>query len=348
MTIAFAVTAAFMFVLRPLANSIGLIDHPGGRKAHVGNVPIIGGVAMFFGVFVGLTLIQGPSAELFSLFVACLMLVAIGALDDRFGLPTTVRFTTQIAAALIMVYGGGLQLHDIGDPFGIGVLSLNGFSLIATVIVTVTVINAYNFVDGVDGLAGSLALIGLFAVAIAGGVGASSTAVALMIATAIVGFLVFNFPMNGNRRLRSFMGDAGSTFLGFAIVWVALSVSQGSDGIISPVYCLWFAAIPIFDCMTCFVRRLRRHKSPLTPGRDHFHHVLVRSGMRARQVLAVLVGLQLLYAVTALAGHYAGVPDFVMFAAWAVLGLTQRRVINKVASWYHHLPSQRKRLASAD
>ena len=229
--------------------------------------------------------------------------VAIGGLDDRFGLPKTVRFASEIAAVLVMVYGGGLQLHDIGAPFGTGILSMGGFSLIATVVVTVTIINAYNFVDGADGLAGLLVLIGLIAVAIVGGAGASSTAIALLVSTAIVGFLVFNFPMNGNRRLRSFMGDAGSTFLGFAIVWVALSVSQGSDGIISPVYCLWFAAIPIFDCLTRFVRRLVRHVSPLTPGRDHFHHVLYRSGMGVRRVLAVLAGLQLLYAVTALTGR---------------------------------------------
>ncbi|MCH7822674.1 MAG: undecaprenyl/decaprenyl-phosphate alpha-N-acetylglucosaminyl 1-phosphate transferase, partial [Proteobacteria bacterium] len=206
------------------------------------------------------------------------LLVVVGGLDDRFGLPATVRFATEIAAALIMVYAGGLQLHDIGDPFGVGVLSLDGFSLIATVIVTVTIVNAYNFVDGADGLAGLLVLIGLIAVAIVGGAGASSTAIALLASTAIVGFLVFNFPVNGNRRLRSFMGDAGSTFLGFIIVWVALGVSQGPDRFISPVYCLWFAAIPVFDCLTRFVRRLVRHVSPLTPGRDHFHHVLYRSG----------------------------------------------------------------------
>ena len=346
MTVAFAVTAAFMFALRPLANSFGLLDHPGGRKAHVGNVPIIGGLAMFIGVFVGLTLIQGPSAELFTLFVACLLLVAIGALDDRFGLPKTVRFAAQVAAALIMVYGSGLQLHDIGDPFGIGVLSLNGFSLIATVIVTVTIINAYNFVDGVDGLAGSLVLIGLMAVAIAGGVGASSTAIALMVATAIVGFLVFNFPMNGNRRLLSFMGDAGSTFLGFVIVWVALSVSQGSERIISPVYCLWFAAIPIFDCVTCFVRRLLHHKSPLMPGRDHFHHALQRGGLNVRQTLGVLVGLQAMYAATALTGHFAGIPDFAMFAGWSILGLSQCCVIRAIAI-YHRYSILRNLRASA-
>ena len=128
MTVAFAVTAAFMFALRPLASSFGLLDHPGGRKAHVGNVPIIGGLAMFIGVFVGLTLMQGPSAELFSLFVACLLLVVIGGIDDKFSLPRSVRFAAQISAVLIMIYSGGLQLHDAGDPFGTGILSMGRLS----------------------------------------------------------------------------------------------------------------------------------------------------------------------------------------------------------------------------
>jgi UDP-GlcNAc:undecaprenyl-phosphate GlcNAc-1-phosphate transferase len=209
-------------------------------------------------------------------------------------------------------------------------------------------INAYNLVDGVDGLAGSLALIGLSAVVFIGGIGASSTHVALMLSVAIVGFLIFNFPMNGKRPLRTFMGDAGSTFLGFAIVWVALSVSQGSERLVSPVYCLWFAAIPIFDCLTCVVRRSLAGKSPLTSSRDHFHDKLFRGGMGVRQVLAVLAGLQLLYAAAAVAAHYSSaIPDVAMFATWSVLGLTQRQVIKKVAELYKHRSSQRKHRALA-
>ena len=347
MTVVFAITAVFMYALRPLASSIGLIVHPSGRRSQASDVPVIGGVAMFVGVFAGLTLIHGPNAGHFALFVACLALVAISSLDDCFSLPASVRVATQVTAVVIMVYGGGLQLNDIGNPFGTGIISMGGFTLIATVIVAVTTINAYNLVDGVDGLAGSLALIGLSAVVLIGGIGASSTHVALMLAVAIVGFLMFNFPINGKRPLRTFMGDAGSTFLGFAIVWVALSISQESERLVSPVYCLWFAAIPIFDCLTCFVRRSLARKSPLTSARDHFHDALFRGGMGARQVVTVLVGLQLLYTAAAVAAHYSAIPDVAMFATWSVLGLTQRRVIKKVAELYKHRSSQRKHRALA-
>ena len=130
------------------------------------------------------------------------------------------------------------------------------------------------------------------------------------------------------------MGDAGSTLLGFSIVWVTLGISQGSDRLISPVHCLWFASIPIYDLFTCFVRRMLKGRSPFTPGRDHFHHTLQRGGFGVRSSLGVLGVLQAGYAIIGIAGHQAGVPDVVMFSAWSVLGLSQRFVIKQLAR--HH------------
>jgi len=207
------------------------------------------------------------------------------------------------------------------------------FSLIVTVVVSVTVINAYNLVDGIDGLAGALALIAFLAVAVLTGAGSMPGTIALTIAAGIVGFLLCNFPVIWNRPVRSFMGDAGSTFLGFTIVWVALSISQGPERVISPVHCLWFAAIPIYDSMTCFVRRSLAGKSPFTAGRDHFHHILKRGGLGVRNSLGVLTGLQLVYAIIGLIAHFVGLADVVVFGVWAVLGLLQRRIIWKIAAY---------------
>jgi UDP-GlcNAc:undecaprenyl-phosphate GlcNAc-1-phosphate transferase len=331
--IAFAVTVIFMFALRPVAKSVHLIDRPGGRKFHIGDVPIIGGLAMFAGVVAGLTMLPMPVGVSSSIMLASLLLVVIGTLDDRYGLPASVRFVAQATAVLIMVYGAGLSLTEIGDPFGTGIISMGPFTLIFTLLVGTTVINAYNLIDGVDGLAGSLALIALLAFAVAGGLGSLATAYALTAAAAIVGFLLFNFPVIWNRPVRSFMGDAGSTLLGFTIVWVAIGASQGPARLISPVICLWFAAIPIYDSLTCFVRRSLARKSPFTPGRDHFHHVLNRSGMGVRRTLGILTGLQVVYVIVALLAHRVGVPDYAMFGAWAVLGVTQRSVIYRIATY---------------
>jgi len=336
MVVAFAVASAFMFALRPVAKAIGLVDQPGGRKSHDGDIPVVGGTAMFAGVLAGMTLVNGTTYSIPTLLVACFLLLLVGLLDDRYHIPVQVRLATQIAAVVIMVYGADLSLYGIGDPFGSGEVLMGRFTLIFTMLVTLTMINAYNLIDGVDGLAGSLALVALLAISAVAGVGHMATAVALTVSAAIVGFLLFNFPVAWNRHVRCFMGDAGSTFLGFTIVWVTLGISQGPERLISPVICLWFASIPIYDCLTCFVRRALSGKSPFASGSDHFHHTLKRGGFGVRATLGILAGLQAIYAIVALLGHFAQVPDVVMFTGWSALGLSQHSIIGKISQLHRH------------
>lgn len=331
LTVAFIVTVALMLALHPLAAKIGLVDRPGGRKLHDGNIPIIGGIAMFVGMAIGTYILGSPLNGFLSALLAGLLLVIVGAIDDGISLPPATRAITQIGVVLIMVYGANLQLSDIGDPFGTGVISTERLAVIFTLVVSLTVINAFNFVDGIDGLAGSMALLALLAVAVVAGFTSVFGAVALTIMASIIGFLLFNFPVKKNRAVRAFMGDAGGTLLGLCVVWLTLGISQGAERIISPVHCLWFAAIPVFDCLTCFVTRILHKKSPVTPGRDHFHHKLRRGGFSVRQVLGILTGLQFIYATIGISGFFALVPDYVMFTAWSVLGLSQHLIIRTIA-----------------
>jgi UDP-GlcNAc:undecaprenyl-phosphate GlcNAc-1-phosphate transferase len=335
--VALIVTIAFMFALRPLAKRVGLVDRPGGRKLHTGDIPIIGGIAMFAGIFSGLSILGLDLNFLLSIFVASFLLVTIGVIDDKYPLPAAARMTTQVAVVLIMIYGADLYLADIGDPFGTGLITTGPFMLIFTALVTLTMINAYNMIDGIDGLAGSLAMVAMVSVAAVAGINNAFGAMALVIAASVFSFLLFNFPVKWNRPVRSFMGDAGSTLLGFTIVWATLGVAQGEARVISPVHALWFAAVPIFDCLTCFVRRSLQGKSPFTPGRDHYHHTLKEGGFGVRQRLGILTGIQLVYAIIGLTGHFAGVPDYVMFTAWSILGLSQRIIICRVARSSHLL-----------
>jgi UDP-GlcNAc:undecaprenyl-phosphate GlcNAc-1-phosphate transferase len=320
-----------MISLRPVAKRVGLLDKPGGRKLHDGEVPVIGGLAMFFGIFTGLAILGLDTQTLVGILIASFLLVVIGTIDDGFAIPAIARMSIQFVVVLVMVYGADLRLGDMGDPFGTGTIHTGRFMLIFTLLVTLTMINAYNLIDGVDGLAGSLAAIALLSVTAAAGVENPFGAAALVAAGAVFAFLLFNFPAIWNRPVRSFMGDAGSTLLGFTIVWITIGVAQGADRVISPVHCLWFAAVPIFDCLTCFVRRTLKKKSPFTPGRDHFHHTLRRGGFSVRQNLGILTGMQVVYATVGLIGFFAGIPDYVMFASWSALGLSQRLVIRALA-----------------
>lgn len=339
--VAFFVTLLFIAALRPLAKTIRLVDLPGGRKRHVGEVPVIGGIAMFLGLLTGMTVLPAGYPMAFHLAIAGALLVTVGALDDRFTMPTSVRLLTQASVVLIMVYGSNVRMFDIGDPFGFGTITLGSAELVVTALITVSVINAFNMMDGIDGLAGTMALIALICIALVAGYEHPMAAFALLATGSVIAFLMTNFPTIYNRKARTFMGDAGSMFIGFVVAWVTMSVSQGEGAVATPVICLWFAAMPIYDFFTRFVRRIRKGYSPFRPARDHYHHMLMRSGMGVRVTLGVLTGLQLSYAIIGLLGHFMGVADVVMFSAWAVLGISQNRIIDKVAA--HYRLQQRKR-----
>ena len=328
--IAFAMTLVFMVAFRSFAQRIELVDKPGGRKSHVGAIPLIGGAAMYGGLLCGLLLLPGDVMAMANLLLAAGLLVIVGVLDDKRALRWWIRIAAEVLAVLIMVYGGGLMLYDIGNPFGTGPVYLGGAAVFFTVLVCLTGINALNMVDGADGLAGSLALIALTSVAIVSAVALPVTNIVLIAGAVVLGFLLFNFPLIANRRLLSFMGDSGSTLLGFLILWTTISVSQGADRVVSPVICLWFASMPVYDLMTRFFCRIREGGSPFRACRNHFHHMLERGGLSARQVVGVLAGFQLLYATVGLAAHFAGIADVVMFSAWAVLGVTQHWVIRQI------------------
>src|SRR5215510_13312550 len=122
------VTILFMFALRPVARGIGLIDRPGGRKMHIGEVPVTGGLAMMGGLVIG-ALYSHSAVSGFAFFLTALtLLVLIGALDDRYDLPASVRFLAQICAALLMVAGADVVAIDIGQPFFGDVVELGWMS----------------------------------------------------------------------------------------------------------------------------------------------------------------------------------------------------------------------------
>ncbi len=325
-------TLLLMFVLRALAVRLQLTDRPGGRKHHSGDIPLIGGIARFAGIFLGLYLATGAAGSTRYLMLAGALLVAVGALDDRHSLPRLVRLAAEVGAALLMIVGGGLIIADIGNPFGFGIIYLGPAAIVGSVLVTVTVINAFNFIDGVDGLAACMVLVALSAGALASGLAAPTTLIAVVVSAAILGFLVFNFPTKEENPLRTFMGDAGSTLLGLIVVWFTIAITQGESRQISPVVGLWFAMVPLADFFSCFVQRLARGKSPLTAGRDHFHHALLRAGLSARQILGLLTSMAMLYAGIGLLGDRLGVPDWAMFSLWLSLGASQYWLIKHIAA----------------
>ena len=224
---ALALTMVLTLLLRPVAIHFQLTDKPGGRKQHIGEIPLVGGIAMLISIIVGLAVIE--HVRFWHFLLPAAILVLMGVVDDRRGVRVSVRLATQVAASLAMMLGGGLFLRDIGDPFGTGILGLGSFAIPLSVVIALTVINAFNFVDGIDGLAASMALIALGAGALVSGLSGPPAALAALACGAILGFLPFNFPGKRNSRVRTFMGDAGSTLLGFIVVWFTIAITQGDS-----------------------------------------------------------------------------------------------------------------------
>ncbi len=186
-----------------------ITDKPGGRKQHIGEIPLIGGIAMFIGILVAaMTTVQ--TTGLWTLLVPAALLVTVGVIDDRYNIRVSARLAAQTCAVLVMMIGGGLYLRDIGDPFGTGRLGLGILAIPVSVLVTLSVINAFNFIDGIDGLAASMALIGLTGAALATGLRSSAVSVAAIACGAMLGFLLFNFPAFRNRRLRTSAASYGA------------------------------------------------------------------------------------------------------------------------------------------
>ena len=338
--LAITATVGAILLLRVVAPRLGLIDHPTGHKIHTGEVPIIGGLAMSVGLAVALPFAGLPSQTVASLLAACGVLALVGAVDDRFHLPVGIRFGAQIGAALIMIYWGGVELTDLGHLVSTELFTLGRWSVLMTVVATVGVINSMNMADGLDGLAGSLALVTFVLASLLGAGGHPGIAtLALLTCAVLVAFLTFNAPIPGrDPRTRLFMGDAGSMMIGLLISWCLIALAQGPERVINPVTALWLFALPLLDTLSVMLRRILRGRSPFEPDREHVHHILLVAGYSNLKVVITAIGGALLMASFGLLMLYAEVPEHWQFAialaVFVLVNVALRRAW-RLQRWLH-------------
>jgi len=319
--LAFVGSYVGLCVFRPAATAVRLLDVAGTLKHHEGEVPLVGGLAILAGYVSALAIYPMLFAANTVFLIASALLVTTGALDDRFALNPAFRLVIQLVVALIAVFGAGLVVDTIGAPFLTGVIEMGWLAIPFAILVFVGGINAWNMIDGIDGLASVLAFIGLFCMLVVAASAAPGLQASLLAMLCGLGaFFLFNLPVQGLRRHRTFLGDAGSMFLGLAIVWHALALSQGETAVMSPITALWFVALPVYDVLTTTVRRMLKGLSPLTGDRQHLHHLLQDRGLSTRETLLVLSALAIFGGAVGLVGHFAGVSDGLMFGLFALLG----------------------------
>jgi UDP-GlcNAc:undecaprenyl-phosphate GlcNAc-1-phosphate transferase len=234
-----------------------------------------------------------PSPAFHAFLAAALLLLIVGVVDDAIDVPWPWRVLAQIAAALIMIYGGGIRVEYVGQVFGATPLDLGPWSVPFTVLATVGVINAINMFDGVDGLAGSLCLAALAMLTMAAWYSGNGPLVqyVLPILAVVAVFLGFNMRLPWQRRARIFMGNSGSAFLGLTMAWVAFSLTQNAAHPVSPVLAPWLFAAPLVDCIVLTIRRMKLGRSPFQADRDHIHHLLLEAGFTPAQIALGLTAL---------------------------------------------------------
>jgi UDP-GlcNAc:undecaprenyl-phosphate GlcNAc-1-phosphate transferase len=318
---AFAATFALLWVLRSLAPRIGLVDQPAGHRHHEHATPLVGGLAMFCGFLFAVLALPTPLSSFRPFFVGAALLVIVGVLDDMHELSSRARFAAQIVASLLMIYWGGVVLTDLGYLMTENLFTLGRYSVPLTVFATVGVINALNMSDGMDGLAGSLALVGFTFIALTAAAAGQGDVVGVVVLLMIVvaAFLLFNLRLPWRPRALLFMGDAGSMFLGFALTWLFVALSQGEGRSLLPVTALWFLAVPLFDTVAMLMRRILLRRSPFQADREHVHHLLFALGMSVNRTLLVVVLCAVLLAAIGLWAQLAAVPERYMFYAFLAL-----------------------------
>jgi UDP-GlcNAc:undecaprenyl-phosphate GlcNAc-1-phosphate transferase len=270
---------------------------------------------MFAGSAIGITWYSPDWSLTVPLLIAGGFMLVIGVWDDRHKTTYFFRFIGQLIAAAIMIKAGGVILDDLGYLISDKLLPLNRWSVALTLFGTVGVINALNMSDGMDGLAGGLAMVTLLSLVIVSGVtGNIQTAnILVILASAVVAFLLFNARIFGVQRARTFMGDAGSMWLGLILSWFLIDLSQGQARAMAPVTALWIMAVPLIDAVGSLVRRALRGRSPFQADVAHYHHYLLALGFSVNQTLMIAVGCALVFAAVGVIGWYADVPEQVMF-----------------------------------
>lgn len=300
-------------LVRLLALRIGVVDEPGGRRVHQGAVPRLGGVAVLVAGVGALVLARALGLEVFAvllsygwslqwLLAGTLLMVAVGVADDVWGLGPAPKLAVEILAAF-MALAGGYGFTAVTNPFTGGYIQLGTLGGLFTLLWVVGITNAFNLIDGLDGLAagtGLIASVTLLVVSLIEG-RPDATLLAATVAGALAGFLYFNFS-----PASIFLGDSGSLLLGYLLAVVSVqSLQKGATTvvIIAPILAL---GLPILDTLLAVARRflVSGFASIFRADQEHIHHRLVDMGMTQRRAVLVLyavcvaLGLMAFLAVT--------------------------------------------------
>ncbi len=280
------------FIMCPLVKSfaykIGAIDVPkDARRMHKRPVPRLGGLAIFLGFMVSILLFVKIDHQMRGILLGAVIIVVLGVVDDMTPLRAKFKFLVQVGAALVAIRHG-VVIHALTNPnifSGEVYWELGWLELPVTVLWIVGVTNAVNLIDGLDGLASGVSTISAITMLVIA-ITVSEQQVALVMA-ALAGACLGFMPYNKNPA-KMFMGDTGSTFLGYILATFSIQGLFKYYAVISFAVPFLVLGLPIFDTAFAIVRRVLRGQSPMTPDRGHVHHRMIDMGLNQKQTVAAL------------------------------------------------------------
>ena len=285
-----AVRWTFYKVLK-IARLKNLVDNPDSRKIQKLPVPVLGGLAVYFGLICGLfffTAISGIRfGELLPIFFAISIMLFVGMLDDFLGLSARSRIIVEVLTITALIYASGLSIDSLQGLWGIHSFSWY-IAVPLTILTGVGLINAYNMVDGVNGLSSGLCIVVscFFAILFFNYRDYLDCAIAICFAASLIPFLIHNV---FGEKSRMFIGDGGTMVMGIIICWFVMRILSSrnnwpqrypSQTPVSFVALVWaFAAEPVFDTLRVMAGRILRRTSPFKADKTHLHHLFIELGM---------------------------------------------------------------------
>lgn len=274
----------------------GLVDEPNDRKIHSHPIPRLGGVAIWVSTMLTflflIFLSYYPYGSLLSgILLGSSLMFLLGLIDDIYGLDAKFKLFIQLAIATI-VFALGIRIETLYNPFGPAIHLYLPISYFLTICWIVGISNAVNFIDGIDGLAGSVITIssvtlGLIAVATAPS-GAISALIAFILAGSMLAFLTYNF-----NPAKIFMGDSGALFAGFLLATLSITgvMKTAALAMMVPLFVL---SVPILDITYSSLRRICKGTSPFVADAEHIHHKLLKAGFSQNKTVFILATFALI------------------------------------------------------
>jgi len=323
--IAFVFVAFITPILIHYGYKWGIVDTTNRRTIHRGRIPRIGGIGIALGTLLPLVLLYFYHNNVSEVFFETpanpivvigggILISALGFLDDARGVPAKWKFLFQIAIA-IGAYYLGFMIDRVYTPWGF--VEFGFLSLPLTILWIVGIINAFNLIDGIDGLSSGIAFfvsLTIFILALRNMVEFVAL-ISAALAGAVVGFLLYNF-----NPAKIFMGDSGSMFIGFILAVLSLKGASKHSTLVSVLVPVVAMGVPILDTTLAFLRRLLRNQPIFMADRQHIHHLLLSKGWNQRRVVITLYGVTVFFTAIALFAMFLKDREaFLILAAFSVI-----------------------------